>query len=169
MSEAITENYRHVLIRFSVDTGRIVLDFNAVKVAIYGDTEIIETDGAINKIDDVWEHQGHLQAVWRLLGRSMTGFVMDEDSFRLNFEDDAMIRAKNKKAYDFVTVYGPDPRCETGYPTAIYLHMVDPEVMEAMRVMMEGPYPKIFSPLPLTPEQLKNHLKWLQSPEGQPP
>jgi len=47
--------------------------------------------------------------------------------------------------------------------------MVDPEVMEAMRVMMEGPYPKIFSPLPLTPEQLKNHLKWLQSPEGQPP
>jgi hypothetical protein len=97
MSEAITENYRHVLIRFSVDTGRIVLDFNAVKVALYGDTEIIETDGAINKIDDVWEHQSHLQR--RLLGRNMTGFVMDEDSFCLNFEDGAMIRAKNKKAW----------------------------------------------------------------------
>ena len=169
MSETISRNYPHKLAWFEVETGQVRLKFGAVVVDIYGDTEIIETDGAINKIDDVWEHQGHLQPVWRLLGRSMTGFVMDEDSFRLNFEDGAMIRAKNKKAYDFVKVWGPDFGCETGYPTAIYLHMVDPEVMEAMRVMMEGPYPKIFSPLPLTPEQLKNHLKWLQSPEGQPP
>jgi len=35
----------------------------------------------------------------------MTGFVMDEEFLRLNFEDGAMIRAKNKKAYDFVKSY----------------------------------------------------------------
>jgi len=121
---------------------------------VWRSLKIIETDGAINKIDDVWEHQSHLQR--RLLGRNMTGFVMDEDSFRLNFEDGAMIRAKNKKAYDFVTVYGPDPRCETGYPSAIYLHMVDPDEVEAMRKMILGPYPKIFSPLPMTPKLLES-------------
>ena len=67
---------------------------------------------------------------------------MDEDSFRLTFEDGAMIRCKNMKSYDFVKVWGPDPRCETGYPTA--LGTPDPKIMEAMRQMMEGPGPKMF-------------------------
>jgi hypothetical protein len=125
MSEIVAFDYRNPLTRFSVDTGRILLDFNAVKVAICGDAEIIETNGAIDKIDDVWEHQGHLQAIWRLLGRNMTSFVMDEDSFRLSFEDGAMIRCKYKKAYDFVTVWGPDPSCEAGYPSA--LHYINQE------------------------------------------
>jgi hypothetical protein len=55
----------------------------------------------------------------------MTSFVMDEDSFRLSFEDGAMIRCKYKKAYDFVTVWGPDPGCEAGYPSA--LHYINQE------------------------------------------
>jgi hypothetical protein len=156
MSETISRDYSHELAWFEVETGQIRFDFGAVAVDIYGDTEIVERNGVISRIDSVWEHQGHLQAVWQLLGRSMTGFVMDEDSFRLNFEDGAMIRAKNKKAYDFVKVWGPDFGCETGYPTAIYLHMVDPDADEAMRKMILGPYPKIFSPLPLTPKLLES-------------
>jgi hypothetical protein len=160
MYEPIIQDYRHELTRFSVDAGRIMLYFGAVKVAIYGDTDIIETDGTIEKIDDVWEHQGHLQAIWRLLGRSMTGFVMDEDSFRLPFEDGALIRAKNKKAYDFVKVWGPDPRSEAEYPSAIVV--TDPKIMEAMRQMMEGPGPKIFYPFPYTP-------KFLESFRNSPP
>jgi hypothetical protein len=80
-----------------VDIDQLRLDFGAVKVDIDGDAEIIETDGAINRFDSVWEHRSHLQAIWRLLGRTMTGFVMDEHPFRLPFEDGALIRAKNKK------------------------------------------------------------------------
>ncbi|MGH6822560.1 MAG: hypothetical protein ACRECP_03595 [Methylocella sp.] len=120
MSKAIIQDYRHELTCFSVDIGQVRLDFGAVAVDIFGNAEIIEPDGAIDRIDKIWEYQGHLQAIWRLLGRSMTGFVMDEDSFRLTFEDGAMIRCKYKKAYDFVKVWGPNPFCETGYPTALH-------------------------------------------------
>jgi hypothetical protein len=171
MSEAIIQDFRHELTWFSVETDQIMLYFGAVKVAISSNAEIIEPGGAINRIDSVWEHRGHLQAIWRLLGRSMTGFVMDDDSFRLPFEDGALIRAKNKKAYDFVTVWGPDPRCETGYPTA--LGTPDPKIMEAMRQMMEGPGPKLFFPFPYTPEFLESfrnsppRIKW--DPPPKPP
>jgi hypothetical protein len=154
MYEPIIQDYRHELTRFSVYTDQIRLDFGAVKVDIYGDTDIIETDGTIEKIDDVWYHQGHLRAIWRLLGRSMTGFVMDEDSFRLPFEDGAMIRAENKKACIPVKVWGPDPRSEAEYPSAIVV--TDPKIMEGMRQMMEAPVPKIFSPLPITPKFSSN-------------
>jgi len=54
MSETISRNYPHKLAWFEVETGQVRLKFGAVVVDIYGDTEIIETDGAINKIDDVW-------------------------------------------------------------------------------------------------------------------
>ncbi|MGH6857403.1 MAG: hypothetical protein ACRECP_07140 [Methylocella sp.] len=120
MAEIVAFEYRHELTRFTVDTVRILLDFGVVKADISKNVEILETDGAIDRIDSVWEHQGHLQAIWRLLGRSMTGFVMDEDSFRLTFEDGAMIRCKYEKSYDFVTVSGPDPTCEAGYPSALH-------------------------------------------------
>jgi hypothetical protein len=155
MSETISRDYSHELAWFEVETGRIRFDFGAVGVDIYGDTEIVERNGVISRIDSVWEHQGDLQAVCRLLGRSMTGFDMDEDSFRLNVEDGAMIRAKNKKAYDFVKVWESDLGYETGYPTAVYPHTPDPVAAEAMRRMILGPYPKIFSPLPLTPKLLE--------------
>ncbi|MGH6837661.1 MAG: hypothetical protein ACREDT_02435 [Methylocella sp.] len=150
MSEAIIHDYFHELTRFTVDTVRILLDFGAVKVDFSNNAEIIEPTSMIDRIDNVWEHQGHLQAIWRLLGRNMTGFVMDDDSFRLAFKDGAMIRCTNKKSYDFVTVWGPDPRCETGYPTA--LGTPDPKIMEGMRQMIEGPGPKLFFPFPLTPQ-----------------
>jgi len=125
MSEIVAFDYCQELTQFSEDTGRILLDFGSVKVAISSNAEIMETDGSIKRIDSIWEHPGHLQAIWQLLGRSMTGFVMDDDSFRLTFEDGAMIRAKNKKSYDFVTVWGPDPSCEAGYPSA--LHYINQE------------------------------------------
>jgi hypothetical protein len=154
MSENIARDYRHELTQFRVETYRILLYFNDVKVDFSSNTEIIESDGSIQRIDSVWEHQGHLQAVWRLLGRSMSGFAMDDDSFRLTFEDGAMIRCKNKKAYDFVKVWESDLGYETGYPSA--LGTPDPVAAEAMREMILGPYPKIFMPLPLTPKLLES-------------
>jgi hypothetical protein len=79
---------------------------------------------------------------------------MDEESFRLPFEDGAMIRAKNKKASIPVKVWGPDPRCEAEYPRAIVI--TDPRIMQAMRQMMEGSGPKLFFPFPYTPEFLES-------------
>jgi len=158
MSEMITWDYRHELKTFNGEFDQIRLDFGAVAVDLYGNAEIIETDGSIVKIDDAVKRQGHLSAIWQLLGRTMTGIIMDEDSFRLTFEDGALIRCKNRKEkkYDFVKVWGPDPYCETEYPSALVYPEPDPEVMEAMRAMIEGPYPKIFSPLPLTPKLLES-------------
>jgi hypothetical protein len=154
MSETISRNYSHELTWFEVETGQVRFNFGAVGVDIYGDAEIVERDGVSSRIDSVWEHQGHLQAVWRLLGRSMSGFAMDDDSFRLTFEDGAMIRCKNKKAYDFVKVWESDLGYETGYPSV--LGTPDPVAAEAMREMILGPYPKIFMPLPLTPKLLES-------------
>jgi hypothetical protein len=45
MYESIIQDYRHELTWFQVDIDQIRLDFGAVKVDIYGDAEIIETDG----------------------------------------------------------------------------------------------------------------------------
>jgi hypothetical protein len=56
MYQSIIQDYRYELTWFQADIGQIRLDVGAVKVDIYGDAEIIETGGAINRIDSLWEH-----------------------------------------------------------------------------------------------------------------
>lgn len=93
------------------------LDFGELAVDLLAHIEIIAPDGRVDGIDNVWEFQGNLNALWPLIGQRMTNIVMDEDSFRLTFENGTLIRAKNRKAYDFVVVWEPESR--TGYPTVL--------------------------------------------------
>ncbi len=98
---------------------KVKLNFGEVSVVFLAYVEIIAPDGRIDTIDDVWECQGNLNALWPLIGQRMTKIVMDEDSFRLTFENGALIRCKNRKAYDFVGVGATDEKWETGYPSEL--------------------------------------------------
>lgn len=108
------------LLRIYAQRQRVRLDFGEVAVDLLAYVEIISPDGKIDAIPDVWECQGNLNALWPLIGRRMTKIVMDDDSFRLTFEDGTLIRCKNRKDYDFVKVWGPDPKLETEYPTVLH-------------------------------------------------
>jgi len=66
MSEIVAFDYRHELTRFSVDTGRILLDFGNVKAAISSNAEIIETDGSIKRI----AASGSIKAISKRSGSS---------------------------------------------------------------------------------------------------
>jgi hypothetical protein len=99
------------------------LNFGAVVVDMLAYVEIIAPDGHTDAIPRVWDFQGNLNALWPLIGRRMAKIVMDEDSFRLSFEDGTLIRCKNRKAYDFVGVGVKDEKWEASYPTVLhYLH-----------------------------------------------
>ncbi len=95
------------------------LDFSPVVVKLLAYVEIIAPDGGVVTIDDVWECKGNLNALWPLIGRRMTKIVMDEDSFRLTFEDGTLIRCKNRKAFDFAGVGEKDEGFETPYPSIL--------------------------------------------------
>jgi hypothetical protein len=108
------------LLRVCAQRQRVRLDFGEVAVDFLAYVEIIAAGGKIDTIPDVWECQGNLNALWPLIGRRMMKIVMDEDSFRLTFEDGTLIRCKNRKDYDFVKIWRPDPKWETAYPTVLH-------------------------------------------------
>ena len=104
-----------------IEAGRqdVRLEFGEVVVSLLAYVEIVTPDGLIDTIPHVWECQCNLNALWPLIGQHMTKIVMDEDSFRLTFEDGTLIRCKNRKAYDFVGIGERDKKRETSYPTVL--------------------------------------------------
>jgi hypothetical protein len=64
--------------------------------------EIIIPDGRVDKIDDIFAHEGGLKTLWRLIGQRMIKIDMEEASFRVPFERGALIRVKYGRTLDFV-------------------------------------------------------------------
>jgi hypothetical protein len=118
MSKSVEVVRSGKLLQVEASRQEVRLDFGKVVVGLLAYVEIIAPDGGSNTIEDVWECKGNLNALWLLIGRHMTKIVMDEDSFRLTFEDGTLIRCKNRKDFDFVKVW--EPEYETGYPTVIH-------------------------------------------------
>ena len=108
------------LLQVEANRQEVRLEFGDIVVCMWAYVEILAPDGEANAIEDVWEFQGNLNALWPLIGLRMTKIVMDEDSFRLRFEDGTLIRCKNRKAYDFVGVGVKDEKWEASYPTVLH-------------------------------------------------
>jgi hypothetical protein len=119
MSKSLEISRNGKLLRIEACRQDVRLEFAEVVVCLLAYVEIIAPDGQIDAIPHVWECQGNLNALWPLIGRRMTKIVMDENSFRLTFEDGTLIRCKNRKAYDFVGVGVKDEKWETSYPTVL--------------------------------------------------
>jgi hypothetical protein len=107
------------LLYLEVNRQAVWLNFGAVVVKMLAYVEIVAPNGRTDTIPDVWEFEGDLNALWPLIGQRMARIVMDEDSFRLTFEDGTLIRCKNRMAYDFVGVGEKDLKRETSYPTVL--------------------------------------------------
>lgn len=118
MTKSIEIVYDKELVRLTANRQQVRLDFGEVAVDLIAYVEIIWPTGRIDAIPDVWECKGDLNALWRLVGRRMTKIVMDEDSFRLAFDDGTLIRCQYRKDFDFVTVWEPGYRTE--YPTVLH-------------------------------------------------
>jgi hypothetical protein len=119
------EIVRHEKLRF-FETCRqgVWLDLDPVIVRLQAYVEIMRPGGAASAIEETYECRGDLNALWPLIGLRMTKIVMDEDSFRLSFEDGTLVRCANRKDYDYVGVGEKDLKAETDYPS-ILKYLVD--------------------------------------------
>jgi hypothetical protein len=107
------------LISFEVHLQEIQLRFGAVTIAFSDAVEIIHPDGRSDRIDDVWERKGNLQAIWDLIGSRMRKITMDEESFRLIFSDGTTLKRKYERANELIKVWGPEPNYFTSYPDCL--------------------------------------------------
>jgi hypothetical protein len=133
MSDKIEFEHHHELVAFEVRLQHILLQFGPVAVGM-SQIEIISPDGSVELIESVWHRSGNLNALWPLIGKRMERWIMDDDSFRLIFEDGTVLRRKYELANSLVEVWGPDRDNFTPYPQAL----VEPspearEMMEALK------------------------------------
>jgi len=108
------------LLQVEANRQEVRLEFGDVVVGLLAYVEIVPPNGRSDRIDDAWECKGNLNALWPLIGQRMMKIVMDEDSFRLTFEDGTLIRCKNRKAHDFVMIGVRDEKWEPSYPTILH-------------------------------------------------
>lgn len=132
MSEMIEIPHSYELISFEVHRTEIKLKFGDVVVDMHDQIEIISPDGTVDMIDEVWTHKGDLNALWPLIGRRMDKVVMDEESFRIIFEDGTIIRRKFELRNEVVNVWGPGPNEFTRYPDDLGDSGVTPEMKQAI-------------------------------------
>ena len=134
MYETIEIPHSHELVSFEVELQDIRLNFGTITVEIASALEISEPGGKdfAEAVESVWYRKGNLNALWPLIGKRMEKIVMDEDYFRIAFEDGTIIRRKFEPRPEVVNFWGPGPDNFTSYPNVLDDSPVTPEMKQAI-------------------------------------
>ena len=132
MSDTIEIPHSHEFISFEVHLQVIKFRFGTVAVDMHSLIEVVSPEGTVGMIDDVWYRQGDLNALWPLIGRRMEKIAMDEESFRIIFEDGTIIRRRFEPHNEVVNFWGPGLDEFTSYPNVLDDSPVTPEMKQAI-------------------------------------
>lgn len=74
----------------------VTFEISGLKVRFNHAFEVVDAAGRVHESIDAKARTGDLDALWRLVQTNMARLDMDSESFRIGFEDGAMIRSLNQ-------------------------------------------------------------------------
>jgi len=130
MSDLVETIHHHELVSFVVLPNGVRLVFGPVSITMT-EVEMVSPAGMSKRLQPLSESDQDLKP---LLGKCMTRWLMDDDSFRLVFEDWSLLRQPFGIADSLVEIRGPVPDAYVAYPQAILDR--DPERKQKIKEQM---------------------------------
>ncbi|MGH6857404.1 MAG: hypothetical protein ACRECP_07145 [Methylocella sp.] len=96
MQQKITLDKAGEFLEFTVDPDAVTLVIKGLNVRFNHSFEVVDAAGRICESIDAKARTGDLDALWKLVRTSMARLEMDTESFRIGFEDGAIIRSRNQ-------------------------------------------------------------------------
>ncbi len=96
MQQKITLDKIGEFFKFTVDPDVVTLVIAGLRVRFNRSFEVVDAAGRIHESIDAKARTGDLDALWKLVRTSMARLEMDRKSFRIGFQDGAIIRSLNQ-------------------------------------------------------------------------
>jgi hypothetical protein len=96
MQQIITLDKAGEFSEFTVDSDAVTVKIASLRVRFNHSFEVVDAAGWIHESIDAKARSGDLDALWKLVRTNMERLEMDAKSFRIGFEDGAIIRSINQ-------------------------------------------------------------------------
>ena len=83
-------------LKFTVDPEIVTVEISGLKARFNHSFEVVDAAGRLHESIDATVRSGELDALWSLVRTNMARLEMDAESFRICFEDGAIIRSLNQ-------------------------------------------------------------------------
>ena len=94
--KVITLDKVNEFLKFTVDPEIVTVEISGLKARFNHSFEVADAAGRVHESIDAKARTGDLDALWSLVRTNMARLEMDAESFRICFEDGAIIRSLNQ-------------------------------------------------------------------------